>query len=155
MTTVVRDARAPMAVLAILNPIMRTLLPSIVGRLVKPFALLEFSGQRSGRRYRIPTSIFRVQNASVVFTPAAWRVNFLGGATATVYHLGRPRLMAGTLITDPELVAQALRSVLDGGTPARLLGFDIVSNHQLTASDVAFLGRAMIQFKALDPIAQA
>lgn len=155
MTKVVRDARPSMAVIGILNPIMRILLRSIVGRLVKPFALLEFSGRRSGRHYRIPTGIYRVQNATVVFTPAAWRLNFLGCATATVYHLGRPILMTGTLITDPAAVAQALQSVLDNGTPARLLGFDIVPNHQLTASDVAFLGRAMIQFRALDPVPQA
>ncbi len=148
MTTVVRDARPPMAVIAILNPIMRILLRSIVGRLIKPFALHAFPGRHSGRQYRVPTGIFRVQNATVVFTPAAWRVNFLGCATATVHHLGRPLLMTGTLITDPAVVAQALQSVLDCGTPARLLGFDMVPNHQLTASDVAFLGRAMIQFRS-------
>lgn len=146
MTTAVRDARAPAAVIRVLNPIMRVLLPSRLGRLVRPFALIEFTGRRSGSRYRVPVGLHHAAGVTVVFTPAAWRANFSGGAPATLHHRGRARQMTGTLVADPAEVADALRSVLAGGTSPRLIGLDIPSEHRVDASDIASVGREMIRF---------
>ena len=146
MTTAVRDARPPAALIRLLNPILRVLLPSRLGRLVRPFALIEFTGRRSGSRYRVPAGLHRAGGFTVVFTPAAWRANFSGGASATLHHRGRTRQMIGTLITDPAEVADALRSVLAGGTSPRLLGLHIPSEHRVDASDIASVGREMIRF---------
>jgi len=146
MTDRVRDARPPALLVAALNPIMRRLLVTRLGRLIKPFALLEFSGRRTGRRYRVPTGLYVADGASVVFTPAPWRANFEGRARATVHHRGRTVQMTGRLITNPSEVALGLRSALRGGASSRLLGLDIPAGHQPDAADVRNVGRAMIQF---------
>lgn len=146
MITLVRDARPPAAVIRVLNPIMRVLLPSRLGRLVRPIALIEFTGRRSGNRYRVPAGLHRADGVIVVFTPAAWRKNFSEGAPATVHHRGRSRQMVGTLVSDPGEVAGVLRSVLAGGTSPLLLGLDIPSGHSVDASDITSVGREMIRF---------
>lgn len=129
---------------------MRVALRSPLGRLVKPFALLEFRGRRSGRLYLVPTGFYRVKGMVVVFTPADWRANFSGGAPAILHHRGRASRMLGTLITDPSEVALYLGAVLAGGSSARLLGIDLPRDHELNASDVVSLTRAMIQFRSID-----
>jgi hypothetical protein len=50
----VADARPPLALIKIMNPVLRRLLPTPFGRVVRPFALLEFAGRRNGRRYKVP-----------------------------------------------------------------------------------------------------
>jgi len=151
MTTVVRDARPPAAVIRFLNPIIRVLLPSRLGRLVRPLALIEFTGRRSGSRYCVPVGLHHAAGLVVVFTPAAWRANFSGSAPATLHYRGRSRRMTGTLVSDPAEVAEAMRSVLAGGTPPRLLGLDIPSEHRVDASDIASVGREMIRFHTDGP----
>jgi hypothetical protein len=93
MTAVVRDARPPTAMVAAINPILRALLRTPFARLAKHLALLEFSGRRSGRRYRVPVGWHQADGVPVVFTPAPWRANFQGGAPTTVHHRGRSQHM--------------------------------------------------------------
>jgi hypothetical protein len=150
MSTAVRDARPPAAVVGALNPIMRVLLRTPLGRLVRPLALLEFNGRHTGRRYRVPVGWYAVDGVAVVFTPAPWRVSFADGAPAVVRHRGRRQAMSGTLTTDPTEVARALRSVLASGVKPRALGLEVAADHDVTASDVAHLGRAMIRFDRND-----
>jgi hypothetical protein len=150
MSTAVHDARPPAALVGSLNPIMRALLRTPVGRLVKPLALIDFQGRRSGRRYRVPVGWHEVDGAAIVFSPASWRVNFAGGAPATVHRRGHKGRMTGTLVTDPSEVATALQSVLAGGTSPRALGLDIPTGHTVTARDVMSVGRAMIRFRDPD-----
>ncbi|HZQ86625.1 MAG TPA: hypothetical protein VFA83_17395 [Acidimicrobiales bacterium] len=147
MTAVVRDVHPPTAVIRVLNPVMRTVLRSPLGRLVRPFALLEFAGRRSGRRYRVPAGWYVVNGQPVVFSPAPWRVNFAGGATATVRHRGRAQQLTGTLVTDPDEVATALTSVLATGISPRAVGLDIPPGHTLNAADVLAVDRALIRFR--------
>ena len=99
MTAVVRDAHPPAVLVRVLNPIMRTLLRTPLGRLVRPFALIEFAGRRSGRRYRVPVGWHHADGVTVVFTPAPWRVNFSAGAPATVHYRGRTRPMTGMVVS--------------------------------------------------------
>ena len=150
MTTAVRDARPPTVVIRVLNPIMRTVLPTPLGRLVRPFALLEFSGRRSGRRYRVPAGWHHAESGPVVITPAPWRINFADGARVTVRYRGRTQQMTGTLVTDPVAVAQALQWMFDAGTSPRNLGINMPEGHRITASDVASLDRAMIRFQPVE-----
>ena len=150
MTTEVRDARPPAAVIRVLNPIMRTVLPTPLGRLVKPFALLEFSGRRSGRRYRVPAGWHQTGGGPVVITPAAWRVNFADGTRASVRYRGHRLQMTGTLVTDPATVAETLQSMFDSGASPRNLGINMAEEHRITASDVASLDRAMIRFRFVE-----
>ena len=146
MTTVVRDARPPSLLIKVLNPIMRIVLSSSLGGLVKPFGLVEFSGRSTGRRYRVPVGVYRLGAIPVVFTPAAWRANFEGGAPAVVHHLGRAHAMTGELVRDPAQVAAGLRGVIATGASTRLLGLDVPPGHEIEASDVVLVDRAMIEF---------
>lgn len=143
---VVRDRRPPLALIRVLNPIMRTLLRTPLGRLVRPFALLEFDGRRSGRRYRVPVGWHAVGGDPVVFSPAPWRANFAGGTDVTVRLHGRRRRLVGTLVDDPGEVAAALDQMIKEGTPAARVGIVVPAGHQLTADDVRVVDRAMIRF---------
>ncbi|MEA2901513.1 MAG: hypothetical protein QOH36_1400 [Actinomycetota bacterium] len=147
-TPTLRNAMPPPAVLAVLNPVMRVVLRSPLGRLMKPLALLEFTGRRSGLRYRVPAGWHQAVGAPVVLTPAPWRANFAGGAAVSVYHRGRKQAMTATLVTDPDVVASAVRAMLADGTPPRAIGLKIPAGHTVTAADVTSVDRAMIRFRS-------
>lgn len=146
MTATVRDARPPIAVVRVLNPMNRLLLRTPLGRLARPLALLEFTGRRSGRGYCVPVGWHDADGAPVVVTPAPWRPNFIGGAPATVHHRGRTQPMTGTLVTDPAEVADVLMSVLAGGASPRSMGLGIPVGHTVSAADVVAVDRAVIRF---------
>ena len=143
---VVTDARPPAAIVAVLNPINRVLLRGPIGHAIKPLALIEFNGRRSGRHLRVPVLWHPIGDGGYVFSPAAWRANFAGGAIATVTHLGRTRSMRGTLITNPTLVADALNGLLASGTKPSHTGLAIPRHHELTPNDVNSVHRALIRF---------
>jgi len=148
MTAVVRDARPPRAVIRILNPIMRTVLRTPAGRLVKPFALLEFRGRRSGRRYRVPVGWHDLRGEHLVLTPAAWRVNFRDGAEATVRYRGRRTSMTCTLVASPSEVAQAIDAIIDSGKSPGQIGLRVPPGHTVTADEVVAVDRKVIRFTA-------
>ena len=147
MTPVVTDARPPTALVAVLNPINRFLLRTPVGRAIKPFALLEFDGRRSGRRFRVPVLWHPVDDGGYVFSPATWPPNFADGATARVTHRGRTRPLKGTLERDPARVADALNELLATGTKPSQTGLRLPQGHVVTADDVVGVHRALIRFE--------
>jgi hypothetical protein len=114
--------------------------------MAKPFALLEFSGRRTGKRYRMPVGWHEDDGVARVFSPAAWRANFAQPAPAVVRYGGRKKAVQGTLVYDPEAVASALNSVLSSGVAPRMLGLEMAPGHQLTVEDVVAMRRAMIVF---------
>jgi len=142
----VEDAR-PERLVMILNPLLRPALASPLGRLIGPLALLEFRGRRSGRAYRVPVGLHEVDGTQVVLTDAAWQQNFAGGAACTVRHRGRTRSMQGTLVTDPDVVAARLASILASGTSPRSLGLKVADGHIVTADDVLAVRRALIELR--------
>jgi hypothetical protein len=131
----------------ILNPLLRPLLSSPLGRLVKPFALLEFRGRRTGRQYRVPVGVHDVDGTLVVSTEAGWRRNFAGGAECTLRHRGRARSMHGTLVTDPEVVARRLAAILASGTRPGTLGLKVTKGHVFTADDVLAVRRELVELR--------
>jgi hypothetical protein len=142
----VRDARPPALLVRIMNPVMRFVLRTPVGALVRPFALLEFRGRRTGRRYRVPVGWHATDCGRVVFTPAPWRVNFRGGIPVTVTYRGRRDELTGTLDDDPAIVAEALQSVVEHRGSLRPVGIDLPAGHRITAADVRAVDRALIRF---------
>ena len=131
----------------ILNPILRLLLHTPLGRAIKPVALLEFRGRRTGRRLRVPVLWHSVDHRAYVFSPAAWPHNFANGHDATITHLGRPRSMRGTLVRDPELVADAFNELLANGTKSQHTGLNIPNAHRVTVADVMNVNRQLIIFE--------
>lgn len=147
MTATVTDARPPLLLIRLMNPIMRTVLRTPLGRVVRPFALLEFEGRRSGRHFRVPVGLHAIGDRVIVFTPAPWRANFAGGLAADVRFRGRVRSMVGTLVTDPTAVANTLNELFESGTSPRNVGL-VVEGGAVSAADVVSVDRAMIELTA-------
>lgn len=150
MDSAVIDARPPAVVVRLTNLIMRPLLRSPAGRLVKPLALLEFTGRSSGTRRRVVVGWHGDGTAATVLTPAAWRANFDNGYPATVYWCGQRSSVIGTLDSDPARVAAAVTALLHAGTPARSLALNIPAGHTLDSMDITRTNRAIIHFERAD-----
>lgn len=152
----VADARPPLALIQIMNPVLRRLLPTPFGRVVRPFALLEFTGRRSGRRYRVPVGWYEWGGEPLVVTPAPWRANFSDGRPARVHFRGRAARAIGTLETDPAAVADTLQAMADDGLSLRRVGLEVPPGHRLVADDIVAVDRAIIRFRfGTDPATTA
>jgi hypothetical protein len=148
----VRDARPPAAVLRLTNPILKTLLRTPLARAIRPLALLEFRGRRSGRCIRVVVGWHIVEGEPVVVTPAPWRRNFADGAPATMRWRGRRQQYIGTLDDDPAVVANAIDGLLRAGTSARALALRVPGDHRMTSDDVVRTRRAVIRFRLPDSL---
>jgi hypothetical protein len=146
------DVKPPKFVVAMLNPIMRVVLRTSAGRLVKSLALLEFTTRHSKRCLRVPVGWHVSSEGPVVFTPAPWRSNFTGGLAATVYQRGERRALLGVLEPDPHAVAATLGNLLAAGMSARSVGLKIPRGHKPDAKDMIEVNRAMIRFRSLDGV---
>lgn len=125
---------------------MRVVLRTPLGRLVRPFALLEFRGRRSGRPFRVPVGWHEIDAGFIVVTPAPWRVNFRDPLPVTVRLRGRRQELIGTLDDDAERVAAALRSLAERRGSLRLVGVVIPPGHRVTTHDVVAVDRTVIRF---------
>lgn len=146
--TAVLDAKPPLALVGVMNLVLRVLLRTPAGRLVRPFGLLEFTGRRSGRRYRVPVGVHQVAGAPVVFTPAPWRANFAGGLAVVLRLHGRADSLIGDLDADPASVAALLQTMFDDGTPPWKVGLRIAPGHRISSDDVVSVDRQAITFRA-------
>ena len=149
MTTtddVARDTKPPLLLVRVMNHILRVALRTPLGRAIRPFALLEFTGRQSGRTYRVPVGWHTIGTGPAVFTPAPWRANFAGGIHVTVHHCGRRRSLTGTLEADPAHVATAMQSLADRRGSLRPIGVTIPTGHHVTEADVRAVDRAVIMF---------
>ncbi len=144
------DARPPAFVVRLTNLILRSLLRTPIGRAVKPIALLEFTGRRSGIRRRVVVGWHCEGTKGVVVTPAPWRTNFESGHLSTVYWCGRRSTVNGTLDTDPDRAAATVNALLQGGTSARSLALRIPAGHTLNHTDITRTNRAIIHFERAD-----
>lgn len=146
----VTDRPPPAALLRIINPALRALIGTPLGRVIKGIGVLRFTGRRTGRAYAIVAGVYEVDGAPVVFTPATWRLNFRGGVPAELRCGGRTLRATAELVDDPERVAAALQHVLDQGTKARQLGLRAPGGHRITPDDVVATGRALVRFTPND-----
>ena len=145
-TEVARDTKPPLLLVRIMNPILRFVLRTPLGRAIRPLALLEFTGRRSGRTYRVPVGWHSIDTGPAVFTPAPWRANFAGGIHVTVHHCGRRRSLTGSVETDPANVAAAMQSLADQRGSLRSIGVTIPPGHRVGEADVRAVDRAVITF---------
>lgn len=145
MSEPVTDALPPAAVLGLMNPLMRLVLSTPLGGPIGALALLEFTGRRSGRAYRVPVFLRELDGRAFVITPAPWRANFVHGAPVLVHHRGRARPMVGTLDPDAEVAARAVRTLLANGVPDRQIGIRVSEGHRVTVDDMERLGRRILR----------
>lgn len=95
--------------LRVINPVMKVLLKTpVLGPMRGQMMVVNFNGRKSGRRYSIPLSAHRIDDALYAFTDAQWKVNFRDGATADVFLDGKTTSMRGELIREPATVGDVM-----------------------------------------------
>lgn len=128
----------------VVNPVMRRLLRSPLGRRMPSALLLEFRGRRTEAAYGVPVFGHDVEGSLTVFTDGGWRHNFTGGAPVTVHRRGRTYVCRGELITDRGIVGPALRAVLAAEASPLRLGLTIPAGHEPSDAELAAV-RSMIR----------
>lgn len=89
------------AVLRAWNPVMRVLLGSpLHWPLSRWFAVLSWSGRKTGRRYSTPVSYVREGTTAWVTTGDRWWHNLADGATVAIRIRGRVHEGRGIAVTD-------------------------------------------------------
>jgi hypothetical protein len=89
----------PSALLKAVNPALSFLLGTpLGGSLRKQFMVLNFTGRKSGRQFKLPVSAHVVDNDLYALAGAAWKYNFKGGAPAQVVYDGKTTEMRGELL---------------------------------------------------------
>lgn len=142
----VTEQRPPDAVLRIVNPVLRRVLQSSLGRRTPGLAVLRFTGRRTGRAYRVVAGWYRLDGQEFAVTPARWRANLDGGAPLTVTNRGFTRAGRGLLVTDPSKVVDAVQRLMDSGTSARALALAVADGHRLTEEDMVRTHKALVRF---------
>lgn len=134
-----------------MNPIVRALLRTPVGRRIGPLALLEYTGRRTGNRRQVVVAWHELDGRKFVVTPAGWRANFADGAHATVRHHGATQPMTATLEADPTAVAHTLTKLFEAGNAPKTVGLAVQPGHVITPEDVVAVHRAVVWFDPVPP----
>jgi hypothetical protein len=114
MTSTVKRAVPPPALVKMGNPLVRILLGSpLHGVLGDSFLVLHLTGRKTGRRYNIPVGYVDMEGRLAVVTVARWRVNLRGGADIKVTRHGHLRPMHALLDEDPASVAVSYQAMID------------------------------------------
>lgn len=77
------------------------------------YAIIEFTGRKSGRRYATPIAYVRDGDRVLLSTDSPWWRNVAGGAPVRLHLRGRTVPGTATAITDPEEAAAIIRRLLD------------------------------------------
>jgi len=91
--------------LKVLNPVMRTMLRSRLGRKMNSLMVLGFTGRKTGHRYDIPVMAHRTRGELFVLTGAPWRHNFDEGRDVEVTLEGEKTPMHAVPLTEPREIA--------------------------------------------------
>lgn len=97
-----------------LNVLMRTVLRApVLHRAVSNRVLvLDITGRRSGRRYRIPVGYTHTGDGLLIGTAGTWRRNLVAGQPIRVFRARRTTAMLAEVITDEERCAELYRDIL-------------------------------------------
>ena len=108
-----RRRRPPDAAYKVINPILGLLLRSpLHSPISKRLLLLEFTGRKSGKRYRLPITYVQDGAALLLSTQSRWKTNLRGGARVTAWLGGKQRLGTAELITDANGTGEALERMV-------------------------------------------
>ena len=138
-TTVTRMRRPPDAAYRVINPLMGLLLRSpLHGLLDKRLLLLEYTGRKSGKGFRLPVAYVRQGREVLLATQSGWKANFRGGVPVRVWLAGQRRPAFAELIEDDAEIADALgRMVRAQPTFARIIGADVGPDGAIARADLA------------------
>lgn len=141
----VRSVPPPKAVLTVVNPAVKVVSKTPLGRMLGSVGVLRFTGRRSGRTLEIATGIHDIGNGEYgVFSSSPWRHNFHGGAPVEVLISGKHRKGRAELIEDPAEIGRAFQVAMEHAS-LRTLGLVIEKGYQPTATDLGNTGRELIK----------
>jgi hypothetical protein len=146
-TPAVRSQPPPKTLLRMINPTVRAMVRTPVGRLVPWMGVVRFVGRKTARRYAVPVGIHDVDGIATIFTDRPWRLSFRDGARVTVVQGGRERHGQAVLIEDSTQVGVALLKALQHTSRPSNLGLKVTRGHEPTADELAALGSSMIQIR--------
>jgi hypothetical protein len=78
------------------------------------FLLLTYQGRRTGRSFTLPAAYRRRGDELILTTDSSWWRNFIEPSPVTVRVAGRRRSGTAQAIRDPQQVADALKSPIEG-----------------------------------------
>lgn len=150
MGLAVEDKPPPAVVLAVMNPIVRTVLRSPLYRaLSRDLMLLHVTGRTSGRVYVVPVGRHELRGQLVASAGGSWRRNFRHGADLEVTLDGRQRRAYGELVEDPQEVAEIFGDLLGalGLKRATRLGLQVNVDRAPTVEElrVALVDRKVVR----------
>lgn len=106
-------AHPPRAVLRVLNPTVRFLMRTPLGKPMRQWLiLLRFTGRKSGRLLEVVITAHRLDGELIVLTDGRWRVNFRGGRDLEWDYQGRTTAGRGVLVEEPHAVGEIYRRVI-------------------------------------------
>jgi deazaflavin-dependent oxidoreductase (nitroreductase family) len=134
----VEDARPPIAVLKLVNPIMRALLRSGLHRLAsKNLLLLTVTGRKSGRSYTIPVTRHEQPDGTLVVSAGGgWRYNLQGGGDVRVVVDGGQRTAHVMVEDDPVRATEVFKGLIERAG-ARAVGVKVNVDRQPTPEEIA------------------
>ncbi len=116
--------------------VLRSPLHGLVG---KGFLLINYTGNKSGKKYSVPVSYLEDGDDYLVTSlrKRKWWRNFRGGAQVTLHVNGRKVAAIAEAITDPEAVTKDLTTYLENlRFVARSLKIDIDENGRANMEQV-------------------
>jgi hypothetical protein len=118
--------RPPDAVYKVVNPILGLIVRSpLHGVISKRLMLLEFTGRKSGKRFRTPVGYVLDGDDVVLSTQSRWKANFRGDTRVALWLGGRRRTGTAQLIDDSAGMADAFATILRGAPDfARFTGIN-------------------------------
>lgn len=96
----------PKLMFLVVNPIMRWLLGTPIGRRLPDLARMEFNGRKTGRQYTVVAALHDIDGRRAILTNSGWRHNFTEPHPIELVIAGVRHPATGTLEVDPDRVAQ-------------------------------------------------
>ncbi|HET6502148.1 MAG TPA: nitroreductase/quinone reductase family protein [Amycolatopsis sp.] len=139
-TSVIESSHPPEMVLKVVNPVMRFLLRTPVGRRMHSMLVLGFTGRKTGHHYEIPLGAHRSGGELYVLTGARWQHNFADARDVEVTLDGQTSSMRAVGLREPARIGEIYaRRIAELGLKGaeRQIGIKINVPRQPTAAEVA------------------
>ncbi|MCU0490125.1 MAG: nitroreductase/quinone reductase family protein [Chloroflexaceae bacterium] len=138
-STTTENRRPPRLVYMVVNPLMSLLLRSpLHGRLSGRMLLLQFTGRKSGKRYRFPVGYKQVGDTLFVTTNSGWQKNLRGGVPVNIWLRGQQRRATADVTNDENEMREGYRQMLAGEPQlSQIIGVKLDADGSPNAADLA------------------
>jgi hypothetical protein len=133
-----RRQRPPDAAYKVINPLLGLLLRSpLHSPISKRLLLLEFTGRKSGKRFRLPIAYVQDEAALLLSTQSRWKANLRGGARVKVWLSGTQRLGTAELITDANGTRESLERMIRAEPGfGQIIGVNVDPDGRISQADL-------------------